>query len=359
MLPGGALGVCSPALTGDVLASVASWGQHGGALLTAPVSNRSYDCGMRADRLLRLALLLQSRGRMTAAALASELEVSVRTVYRDIEALSTAGVPVFAESGPGGGCQLVEGYRMPLTSLSPEEATALLTLGIPAPIRELGLGPALESAHDRVRSASGTPAAPVIVHVDLPRWFGSAEAVPDLPRLAEAIRHRRRVDLTYNHKRHRGLGVLGLVNKAGAWYAVVVGSREPFVLRVARVRATTELDDVFDRPTAFDLVAFWEAWAVEFEQSRPRLEVLVRASPEAVVAMPEVFGEHVRALIEAAPVDESSWRTLTLTFEHEAAAVARLAGFADDVEIIEPQSVRDRLVETARSIVAMYRSAAP
>ena len=112
---------------------------------------------MRADRLLRLALLLQSRGRMTASALADELEVSVRTVYRDIEALGTAGVPVIAESGPGGGCELIAGYRMPLTSLSTEEATALLALGVPAPIRELGLAPALQSAHDRVRAASGAP----------------------------------------------------------------------------------------------------------------------------------------------------------------------------------------------------------
>ena len=312
---------------------------------------------MRADRLLRLALLLQARGRMTASALADELEVSVRTVYRDIEALGAAGVPVFAESGPGGGCQLIEGYRMPLTSLSTEEATALLALGIPAPIRELGLAPALEAAHDRVREASGFVTEPITVHVDLPRWFGSAERVPNLPLLAEAIRCRRRVDLTYNGKHQRGLGILGLVNKAGLWYAVAVGSREPFVLRVARVhKATESFGSSFDRPPAFDLVAFWEAWATQFETSRPRLEVLIRASPEVIGAMPEVFGEDVRTQIENAPIDETRWRTLTLTFEHDAAAVTRLAGFADGIEIIAPQSVRVRLLETARSIVAMYGS---
>ena len=314
---------------------------------------------MRADRLLRLALLLQARGRMTASALAAELEVSVRTVYRDIEALGVAGVPVFAESGPGGGCELVESFRMPLTSLSAEEATALLTLGIPAPIRELGLAPALESAHDRVRVASGGAVEPTTVHLDLPRWFGSAEQVPHLPALAEAIRHRRRIDLVYNDKPHRDLGVLGLVNKTGLWYAVVLGSREPFVVRVARIQTATDgLGDSFDRPPAFDLAAFWDAWAAAFERSRPVLEVLIRASPAAVGAMPEVFGEDVRARIEDAPVDEIGWRTLTLTFEHDAAAVARLAGFADAIEIVAPQSVRDRLLETARSIVAMYESVA-
>src|SRR5262245_40440944 len=130
---------------------------------------------MRADRLLRLALLLQARGRMTAAQLAAELGVSVRTVYRDVESLSGAGVPVWSASGPGGGCQLLDGYRLPLTGLSADEAAALLTLGIPAPIRELGLAPALESARDRVRVAGGVPAEPVTVHVDVPRWFGSHE----------------------------------------------------------------------------------------------------------------------------------------------------------------------------------------
>ena len=312
---------------------------------------------MRADRLLRLALLLQARGRMTASALADELEVSVRTVYRDIEALGAAGVPVFAESGPGGGCQLIESYRMPLTSLSTDEATALLTLGVPAPIRELGLAPALESAHDRVRVASGRMAESVTVHLDVPRWFGSSERVPVLPVLAEAIRRRCRIDLTYNDKLHRGLGVLGLVSKGGLWYAVVVGSREPFVLRVARVRTATQgLGGSFDRPSEFDLVAFWEAWATEFESSRPRVEVLIRASTASLSAMPEVFGEDVQALIENAPYDETRWRTLSLTFEHDAAAVSRLAGFADEIEIIAPQSVRARLLETARSIVAMYGS---
>jgi predicted DNA-binding transcriptional regulator YafY len=292
---------------------------------------------------------------MTASALSAELEVSVRTVYRDIESLSAAGVPVFTEAGPGGGCQLVEGYRMPLTSLSRDEAAALVTLGIPAPIRELGLAPALESARDHVRAAGGIATEPVTIHVDVPRWFGATESVPHLPAVAEAIRLQRKVDLTYNDKHHRGLGVLGLVNKAGGWYAVVSGTRSPFVLRVTRVHEIKLLGDQFDRPDSFDLVSFWESWATEFQRSLPRLEVLTRASPNAVDAMPEVFGEHVLPLIENAPVDDSGWRVITLTFEHEAAAVARLAGFADQVEVLAPGSVRDRLVATARAIIANYR----
>lgn len=309
---------------------------------------------MRADRLLRLALFLQARGRMTAAQLADELEVSVRTIYRDIEALSAAGVPVWAESGPGGGCELLDGYRMPLTALSPDEAAALLALGVPQPLRELGLGPSVESARQRVRDAGGLPVEPVTVHVDVPRWFGTNEPVPHLPALAEAVRLRRRLNLTYNDKRQRGVAPLGLVNKAGAWYAVVINTASPYVLRAARIESIELLADKFDRPESFDLVAFWNDWCIEFERSRPRIEVLVRASPDALDAMPQVFGARIVPVIASAAADQAGWRTIPLTFEHEAAAVARLAGFADEIQVLSPDSLRERLVATARAIIAKY-----
>ncbi len=295
---------------------------------------------------------------MTAAELAEKLEVSVRTIYRDIESLSAAGVPVWSESGPGGGCQLVDGYRMPLAGLSADEARALLTLGIPAPIRDLGLASTLESAQEHVRVAAGTPEEPVTVHVDLPRWFGTAEAVPHLPAVAEAVRLRRKVDLTYNDKRRPGLAPLGLVNKAGTWYAIVTNRSSPFVIRVGRIDTLQLLGDQFDRPESFDLVAFWERWSTEFEKSRPRIEVLTRASPSAMDAMPEVFGDHALQLIANAPTDDTGWRTIPLTFEHDAAAVARLAGFADQIEVLAPDSVRERLIVTARAILARYNATA-
>ena len=134
---------------------------------------------MRADRLLSLALLLQARGAATARALAAELGVSVRTVYRDLEALSAAGVPVVTEPGPGGGCRLMDGYRFPLRGLRPDEAEALLILGVPAVLRDLGLAGALTAAHRQIRITSGLAAA-VLVHLDMPRWFGGQEEVPCL-----------------------------------------------------------------------------------------------------------------------------------------------------------------------------------
>lgn len=140
---------------------------------------------MRADRLISLVLLLQARGRTTAQALAAELEVSVRTIYRDLGALHAVGVPVFAESGPGGGCQLLEGYRFPLRGLRPEEAEALLILGVPDALRELGLERPLAAAHRQIRVTAGLDGsdgqAPVLVHLDMPRWFHGQEQVPCLP----------------------------------------------------------------------------------------------------------------------------------------------------------------------------------
>ena len=176
---------------------------------------------MRADRLLSLALLLQARGAATARALAAELGVSVRTVYRDLEALSAAGVPVVTEAGPGGGCRLMDGYRFPLRGLRPDEAEALLILGVPAVLHDLGLAGALTAAHRQIRVTAGLTAA-ALVHLDMPRWFGGQEEVPCLRDLARALRLGRKLAIRYPpaDREPRVVGPLGLVNKAGIWYLV-------------------------------------------------------------------------------------------------------------------------------------------
>ena len=317
---------------------------------------------MRADRLIRLVLLLQARGQTTAAGLARELEVSVRTVYRDLEALSAAGVPVYAEPGPGGGCRLLDGYRFPLRGLRPEEAEALLILGVPGALRELGLEGAATAAHRQIRVTAGTDARP-LVHLDMPRWFRGHEEVPQLRALAEALRGQRRLALDYrpgdgraDPARARVVGPLGLVNKAGTWYLVAAarGGRAT-VFRVGRIGAARVLAEPFERPAGFDLAAFWARWSAEFVTSRPRFPVRVRASPAALAALGEVFGDGgAEAARDALPRDERGWRVLTLSFEHELAAAHRLAGFGGQIEVLSPPSVRERLVATARGILERY-----
>jgi predicted DNA-binding transcriptional regulator YafY len=322
---------------------------------------------VRADRLLSLALLLQARGAATARALADELGVSVRTVYRDLAALGAAGVPVVTEAGPGGGCRLMDGYRFPLRGLRPDEAEALLILGVPAVLRELGLAGALTAAHRQIQVTAGVGSG-ALVHLDMPRWFGGQEEVPCLRDLARALRLSRKLAIRYPppDREPRVVGPLGLVNKAGTWYLVAhcvahagagAGAGDIRVFRAGRVSAARVLTEPAGRPDGFELAAFWARWSAEFEASRPRLEVRLAASPGALAAFGEVFGAAAAPALEAAePAGQDGWRVLTLSFEHEQAAVHRLAGFGDQVEILDPPSVRAGLLATAREILGRYQS---
>jgi predicted DNA-binding transcriptional regulator YafY len=328
---------------------------------------------VRADRLLSLLLLLQARGRATAQAIAAELEVSVRTVYRDLDALAAAGVPILTESGPGGGCHLMEGYRFPLRGLRPDEAEALLILGVPGVLRELGLDRALDAAQRQIRVTAANrtdEGGAALVHLDMPRWFGGREEVPCLRDLAQALRSRQR--LAFRHVPRDDAGdteprvvePLGLVNKAGLWYLVASPSGithdRPGVLvfRVARIASARVLAEPFERPDGFDLAGFWRQWSAEFEASRPRLPVTLRASPGALAAFAEIFGQAAGpALAAALPPDEEGWRVVTLSFEHERAAVGRLAGFGDQAEVLSPPSVRAGLLAVARQILRRYHAA--
>jgi predicted DNA-binding transcriptional regulator YafY len=320
---------------------------------------------VRADRLVSLVLLLQARRRTTAQALAKELEVSVRTVYRDLEALSAAGVPVLTESGPGGGCQLLDGYRFPLRGLRPEEAEALLILGVPSVISELGLDRAVMAAHRQIRVTAGSGEGAALVHLDMPRWFRGQEEAPHLRTLAEALRRRRRLALGYARGdgpagpgATRVVGPLGLVNKAGTWYLVAATRSGPVaVFRAGRISSARVLGEPFERPADFELPVFWERWSAEFTSTRPRLPVRLRASPEALAMFGEIFGDDARPALDAAlPPDEQGWQVVTLSFEHEFAAAHRLAGFGGRVEVLSPPSVRERLLATAREILGRYRS---
>jgi predicted DNA-binding transcriptional regulator YafY len=339
---------------------------------------------VRADRLVSLVLLLQARGHVTAAALARELEVSIRTVYRDLEALSAAGVPVLTESGPGGGCRLLDGYRFPLRGLRQEEAEALLILGVPSALGELGLDGAAAAAHRKIQVTAGQRepdggASPALVHLDMPRWFRGHEEVPHLRTLAEALRQHRHLAIGYRPPGPPGssaaapaapaaraagpaatrtVGPLGLVNKAGTWYLVAATrSGRVSVFRAGRIGAVRILDEPFERPADFELAGFWDRWSAEFTISRPRLPVRLRASPQALAAFGEIFGDDARpALDAAAPPDEQGWQVVTLSFEHELAAAHRLAGFGGRVEILSPPSVRALLVAAAQGILDRYGS---
>jgi len=232
--------------------------------LTAGVSDASYDALMRASRLVQLLLLLQTNGKMTAGRLADELEVSVRTIYRDIEALSGAGVPIYAEPGPGGGVRLVDGYRTRLTGLTAEEAEALALSGLPGAASELGLGTVLAAAQLKVDAALPPELRSRAVrmrerfHLDAPGWFAREEPVPHLAGLSRAVWEEQRVEIRYEKwdgEVKRALDPLGLVLKAGVWYLVALSgrTRSPRTFRVSRVCGVRELEGACLRPDDFDL----------------------------------------------------------------------------------------------------------
>jgi predicted DNA-binding transcriptional regulator YafY len=245
---------------------------------------------MRADRLLSLLMLLQTRGRMTARELAAELEVSERTIYRDIDALAIAGVPVYTERGTGGGCALLENYRTTLTGLTADEVRALFLLSIPAPLAQLGLRDTLKSALLKLTASlpahqtDGQMTVRQRLHIDSTWWFQADEPVPHLAALQQAVWQDRRVHVVYrllfDTRIEREVEPYGLVAKAGVWFVVCYQGERLHVYRVSDLTAVHLCAETFARPADFDLAAFWADWCQHYEHDRPHYPVIVRVAPE-------------------------------------------------------------------------------
>ena len=319
---------------------------------------------MRAARLVQLLLLLQARGRLTAAALADELEVSERTVHRDVEALSAAGVPIYAERGPHGGFQLVDGYRTRLTGLTGDEAEALFLSGLPGPAAELGLGTVVAAARLKVLASLPvelrTRASRLVerFHLDAAGWFHAGESVPHLAVIANSVWEARR--LTVGYRRAGGevdriLEPLGLVLKAGIWYLVAAADGAPRTYRVSRFSRVTPTGDGFDRPADFDLAAHWQTSISEYERDTPRVRVTIRIAHGSTGALADIVG--VRAVRAAETLEEpewDGWRRLRLWVDWPDEVPARLLALGDRVEVLEPLEVRDQVVALARTVLARH-----
>ena len=322
---------------------------------------------MRADRLLSLLMLLQARGRMTAEELAIELEVSERTVYRDLEALSASGVPVLTERGPGGGCMLPERYRTNLTGLTGSEVRGLFLSVAPGPLADLGLGKAIDAAMLKLSASLPTIHKRELervrgrIHIDTAEWFRPEEPVPHLKTIEEAVWQERRLAVSYTRsngtRTRRYLHPYGLVAKAGVWYLVAAARSSVNVLtyRVSRVREAEILDEHFERPNDFNLAVYWEQQCREFEASMPSYTVEVRVAPDCVSFLPTFLGEWVRGLIDnAPPPDAEGWITLSLTFESFDVARANMLAMGTGVDVVGPPELRHSIVGVARSVVSQY-----
>jgi predicted DNA-binding transcriptional regulator YafY len=318
---------------------------------------------VRASRLVSILLLLQVHGQLPATELARRLEVSVRTIYRDLDALGEAGVPVFARPGSGGGCGLLDGYRTRLNGLNVEEARALFVAGVPGPAGELGLGTALAAAQLKVLAAlpaelrAGADRARERFHLDAPRWFERADEAGHghLAAIAGAVWDDRRLRLAYRREgaplATRTVEPVGLVLKAGVWYLVarLPGRDDPHVYRLSRVDAALPLDERFERPAGFDLAGFWAGWTAAFESSLPRVPVTARLAPNAV--------DSARALaidVRIGATGPDGWLAATLTFERIEYALGAFLALGANAEVVEPAELRGRVAEAALATARRY-----
>jgi len=314
---------------------------------------------VRTRRLLSILILLQLRTRLTAEALAEEFEVSVRTIYRDIDTLSAAGVPIYGDRGPGGGFQLVDGYRTRLTGLAGDEAGAMLMIGLPEQARELGFGDAATRARNKLLAAlpkSGSDEASRIAgrfHLDTVDWYRSARPVPHLTVIARAVLDRRRLEMTYESwtaTRDWSVKPLGLVLKAGHWYLVAHGAGKRRIFTVADVKACTVSQQTFDEPTDFDLPAWWATQMREFEaRLRPGVAKL-RASPLGLRRLRLLGAFAAEAVATAGPPDRHDWREVDLPLETIDAAAPMLLGIGPEIDVIEPEALRTEIGELARAV---------
>lgn len=321
---------------------------------------------MRASRLVNALLLLQTRGRMTAAQLAAELEVSERTIYRDIDALSAAGIPLFAERGPHGGVQLIDGYRTRLTGMTGEEAEALFLSGVSGPAAELGLGTVMAGARLKVLAALPpelrSRASRLIerFHLDVGGWFQGGDNVPFLSDLAAAVWHKRVVEVDYERAEgavQRRLHPLGVVLKGGIWYVVAEVDGQLRTYRVSRVSGVRPTADHFERPADFELAAFWAEATSAYERGVPRVTVTLRIDPERIGLLADLAGvQAVRRAERLTPpaADPDGWQHLCLQMDWPSEAPGRLLALGDRAEVLEPADVRAQVLALASRVAAAY-----
>lgn len=316
---------------------------------------------MRASRLVALLLHLQGRGPATAEELAQELEVSARTIYRDVAALQEAGVPLWTEPGPGGGVRLLTGWRTTLDGLTGDEAAALLLGGAgSAVVGELGLGTVLVAAQRKVLStlppelAHRADRVRARFHLDAPGWFHRPEELPALGAVAQAVWSDRRLDVRYrraDREVRRRLDPLGLVLKGGTWYLVARHRADVRTYRVGRIAAATVRDERFERP-ALDLAAWWAASAAELDRSILRDRVRLRLSPPARRHLRHVVSAAAAtdALATAEPPDAQGWQVVDLAVESQEVILSQLPALGAGVEVLAPASLRAGLAAVGEAM---------
>jgi predicted DNA-binding transcriptional regulator YafY len=317
---------------------------------------------MRADRLLSILMLLQVHRRLTARDLAERLEVSERTIHRDMEALSSAGIPVAAERGQGGGWSLLGSYQTTLTGLNLAEIQALF---LPRPthlLADLGWSQAFEAALLKLLAAlpaanrQQAEAVSQRIHLDPTGWHRWEEEIAAFPILQTAIWQERQVQLTYKRSNgklvERLVNPLGLVAKASVWYLVASVEEEVRSYRISRVQSATITDRPCIHPIEFNLATYWQRALVEFKANLPRYAVMLRVAPDVLPRLR--YAGHFARIEQIDSPDAEGWIPVSIRFDVEEEACAYVLGFGAHVEVLEPPQLRDRVLQAAKEAIALY-----
>ena len=319
---------------------------------------------MRSSRLLSILMLLQTRGRLTAEVLAEEFEVSVRTIYRDIDALSLSGAPVYADRGPGGGFALLDGYRTRLTGLTDAEAETLFLGGLAGPAAQLGLSEAMGVAQLKLLAAlpaERQAAAERIssrFHLDPVGWYRDADEAARLPVLAQAVWTSRRIAVRYDSWKgvvERTLSPLGLILKGGTWYlAALAGNAEPRVYRVSNIQTLTVEDETFERPDDFGLEAFWSASTQRFEAEIFTSEARLRLTRAGLKRLSYLGAAQARIAAEALATLDGESCDVSVPIESVDHAAADFLRLGVEAQVLEPPELRERMRQTAARLAGLY-----
>lgn len=319
---------------------------------------------MRASRLINILTTLQARGLVTAEVLAVENEVSVRTIYRDVDALSAAGIPVYSERGSEGGYRLLDGYRVRLNGLSPQEAQTIFLSGLPGPAADLGLGSLMAGAQDKLaaalpedlrRSAARMKSR---FHLDTPTWFGAAEQPHYLQAIAGAVWNSKRIMMRYRSwkgEKNRDADPLGLVVKGGAWYLAARVDGTVRTYRIARILDLIVTEELFDRPEDFDLSAYWQENTERLEAELHPNKAVLRISAWGMKLLEHISPAYVRARMEVSDEPEADgWRTITLPAGSPHHAASEFLRLGAEAEVLEPPELRALMREWASTLTGVY-----
>jgi predicted DNA-binding transcriptional regulator YafY len=318
---------------------------------------------MRADRLLSIVLLLQANGQLTSRSLAERLEVSERTIHRDMEALSFSGIPVFAERGSNGGWSLLGEYRTNLTGLNEAEVQSLFVTQPPKLLADLRLKKASEGALLKLLAAlpamyrQGAEQARRRIHIDTAGWARHEEAVPLLPVLQDAIWSERRLRFTYQRGPgcddvEREVDPLGLVAKGSAWYLVAGVGESVRSYRISRMARAEVLDQRSAVPAGFDLAAFWEQSTAKFKSALPNYVAQFRVAPDVFPRLR--FAGRFARVGDTVETDRDGWLRVSVGFDVEEIACEYALGFGSKLEVLEPRSLREKVIAAAQGVVDFY-----